>query len=82
MKKQIHDQLQAGTLMILIFQKRKFIKRKKPLLKFPRKLFHKYFTFGHNESGSLNLQGYLVKSFLFASIYYLMNVIMTKLSNI
>ena len=46
------------------------------------KLFHKYFTFGHTESGSLNLQGYLVKSFLFASIYYLMNVIMTKLSNI
>ncbi len=46
------------------------------------KLFHKYFTFGHNESGSLNLQGYLVKSFLFASIYYISNVLMNKLSNI
>jgi hypothetical protein len=46
------------------------------------KLFHKYFTFGHNDTGSLNLQGYLVKSFLFASIYYISNVFMTRLSNI
>lgn len=46
------------------------------------KLFHKYFTFGHNDSGSLNLQGHLVKSFLFASIYYIFNVLMNKLSNI
>lgn len=46
------------------------------------KYFHQYFTFGHNESGSLNLQGYLVKSFLFACIYYILNVFMVKLSNI
>ena len=46
------------------------------------KYFHQYFTFGHNESGSLNLQGYVVKSFLFACIYYILNVFMVKLSNI
>ena len=46
------------------------------------KLFHKYFTFGHTDMGSLNLQGYLVKSFLFASIYYIANVFMVRLSNI
>lgn len=46
------------------------------------KYFHQYFTIGFNESGSLNLQGYLVKSFLFASIYYILNMLMVKLSNI
>ena len=46
------------------------------------KYFHKFFTFGFKDDGNMNLQGYLVKSFLFASIYYIIHVFMNKLSNI
>ena len=46
------------------------------------KYFHKFFTFGFRSDGQMNLQGYLVKSFLFASIYYILNLLMVRLSNI
>lgn len=44
--------------------------------------FHKFFTFGFRSDGQMNLQGYLVKSFCFASLYYILNLLMNRLSDI
>lgn len=52
------------------------------LLPVTNKYFHKFFTFGFREDGQMNIQGYLVKSFIFASLYYVLNLFMNRLSEI
>ena len=52
------------------------------LLPVTNKYFHKFFTFGFRDDGQMNIQGYLVKSFIFASVYYILNLFMNRLSEI
>ena len=52
------------------------------LLPVTNKYFHKFFTFGFRDDGQMNIQGYLVKSFIFASLYYILNLFMNRLSEI
>lgn len=52
------------------------------LLPVTNKYFHKFFTFGFREDGQMNIQGYFVKSFIFACVYYILNLFMNRLSEI
>lgn len=71
---QIYKELQVPIFIAILY----FIF----LLPVTNKYFHKFFTFGFKDDGKMNLQGYLVKSFIFASTYYIFNLFMTKLSDL